>query len=79
MALERGKETAMRTRNIYDMVSAGGMNVHYKFSQVTMREQGMNRAPKRGGPKALRGCPCNAWGGLVQCFSRRSRAPLENA
>ena len=49
MALERGKETAMRTWNVYDMVSAGGMNVHYKVSQVTMREQGMNRAPKRGG------------------------------
>jgi hypothetical protein len=49
MALERGKETAMRTRNVYDMVSAGGMDVHYKFSQVAMRdEQGMNRAPKLG-------------------------------
>jgi len=29
----------MRTRNVYDMVSAGGMDVHYKFSQVTMRDE----------------------------------------
>ena len=29
----------MSVRNVYDMVSAGGMDVHYKFSQVTMRDE----------------------------------------
>jgi len=29
----------MRTRNVYDTVSAGGMDVHYQFSQVTMRDE----------------------------------------
>ena len=29
----------MSTRSVYDMVSAGGMDVHYKFSQVTMRDE----------------------------------------
>ena len=29
----------MSTRNDYSMVSGGGMDVHYKFSQVTMRDE----------------------------------------
>jgi len=29
----------MSTRSVYDMVAAGGMDVHYKFSQVTMRDE----------------------------------------
>jgi len=29
----------MTSQNVYEMVSAGGMDVHYKFSQVTMRDE----------------------------------------
>jgi len=29
----------MSSQNVYGMVSAGGMDVHYKFSQVTMRDE----------------------------------------
>jgi len=49
----------MRTRNAYDTVSAGGMDVHYKFSQVTMRDEqgrvvrrervGLGGGPDEGG------------------------------
>jgi transposase len=34
---EDGKETAMIDKNVYDSVKAVGMDVHYKFSTVTMR------------------------------------------
>ena len=36
MALKNGKETAMK--NVYESVAGGGMDVHYKFSSVTMRD-----------------------------------------
>jgi len=39
MALKNRKETAMKNvKNVYESVAGGGMDVHYKFSSVTMRD-----------------------------------------